>query len=121
MNPATVAIPLPCAVVQLRPCAPIAPSPRRAALLFRQSPQNIGGYCIQTHEADASVPRNRAMAGAALHSIPLAGYPAPLPPLSFEIVNLAHCGWLSLVGSSSRKTEPNRSGFAEWQKDLLAS
>ena len=100
----------------LRPCAPIAPSPRRAALLFSQSPQNISGDCIQTHEAGASVPRLSAMAGASLHTIPVAGCPATLPPFFFEVVDRAH-GFL--VGSGSRKTEPNRSQVA-WMQNLVA-
>ena len=74
----------------LRPCVMNAASTQAGRLLSPKPPQNIGGDCIQTHEADASVPRLSAQAGATFNSIPLAGCPAPLPPIHLERNHVSH-------------------------------
>ena len=110
MNPAAVALlPLGAAVnLRLVPAMALR-SPNGPHFLF-QSPHNLGDYITDTHEVGPSVPVNRAMAGAALHSIPLARCLAPLPPFLLEIIDRAH-GFL--VGSRSRKTEPNKECVSE--------
>lgn len=96
---------LPYAGANLRPCALIAPSLRRAALSFK-TPDDFGAYHVQPNEAGATVPPLRSMAGATLNTIMVPGSPGALPPVLFQTDYFSHVD--GSIGFSSCKSEPSQ-------------
>jgi hypothetical protein len=90
-------------------------SPNGPHFLFRQSPQNISGDCIQTHEAGASVPSLSAMGEATFNTIMVAGCPAPLPPVFFKADHVSHAS--SPVGVSQTQLSEE---LVAWVQNLVA-